>query len=767
MSKRNKKNFSNLIYGLDIETTTVDLTGNKKGSFMYSFCTGVLDLNTGKYNNIYLGRTYKDLDNYLFNLNETAINYDKTYIIYIHNFSYEFSFFSNNSEFFKKYNSSDIKSSLFLKANKPLYVRCSNLEFRCSYLLLDKSIASIGKDIGLEKLDFNYTKIRTPLTKLEEKEIEYNYRDVEIMLKGVYRLFTLNQYIKSANDLPYTKTGIMRFNCERNPEVNVTNEYTNKYGEKKKGKSIRLNKYLCGLEKAKSETQLLFWEYLFQGGLVLSNARFVGEVLENIASFDFASDYPFQMLYRYFPSEFEEYKGNNKIMLEKCLRGASVKNLIYAKPLRTMFNAIVVLTNVKAKYDFTPIGTSKIQELEPLKNMVNCKIINGKIHEINTPVKIGVTCIDMLTLNLFYDYDLIDVEYLEVAKRYRKTNEYKINAILFLAKRKIEFKKYNELVESYNTHHVYTEKEISDEHYRNMVNVEKDYFSQMSVAHKMYQDVKSDLNALYGDNAQHLLHERYYYDNAEREWKSEIETFEEYKNAQHKTSYIYGLYVPQYARASILYIAYKFITNGLNVYYIDTDSIKTDNTKKAFKLVEEFNKLQMLNLKGYEFTKFGQLENEYIAKKFSSLGTKSYIKLEVDKTGNEVVKATISGLPNATKLYNLLFNYYDNNFNELIECCYHYGTIFDKNVACKLCSKYVFEDFDIDIDGYVDTVCSGVVLEPVDVTMRDFTSKTWYAYARLICMMYDKDFDIFCRKTIIKLNDKGELKVEHKTKSRY
>lgn len=767
MSKRNKKNFSNLIFGLDIETTTVDLTEDKKGSFMYSFCTGALDLNTGKYNNLYLGRTYKDLDKYLFDLNETAINEDKTYIIYIHNFSYEFSFFSNNSEFFKKYNSSDIKSSLFLKANKPLYVRCGNLEFRCSYLLLDKSIASIGKDIGLEKLDFNYTKIRTPLTKLEDKEIEYNYRDVEIMLKGIYRLYTLNQYIKSANDLPYTKTGVMRFNCEQNPEVNVTNEYTNKYGEKKKGKSIRLNKYLCGLEKAKSETQLLFWEYLFQGGLVLSNARFVGEVLENIASFDFASDYPFQMLYRYFPSDFEEYKGNNKIMLEKCLRGSSVKNLIYAKPLRTMFNAIVVLTNVKAKYEFTPIGTSKIQEIEPLKNMLNCKIINGKIHEINTPVKIGVTCIDILTLNLFYDYDLIDVEYLEIAKRYRKTNEYKINAILFLAKRKIEFKQYNELVENYNTHHIYTEKEISDDHYRNMVNAEKDYFSQMSVAHKMYKDVKSDLNALYGDNAQHLLHERYYYDNVEREWKSELETFEEYKNAQHKTSYIYGLYVPQYARASILYIAYKFITNGLNVYYIDTDSIKTDNKKLAFKLVDEFNKLQMLNLKGYEFTKFGQLENEYIAKKFASLGTKSYIKLEVDKLGNEVVKATISGLPNATKLYNQLFDYYDKNFNELIECCYHYGTIFDKNVACKLCSKYVFEDFDIDIDGYVDTVCSGVVLELVDVTMRDFTSKTWYAYARLICMMYNKDFDIFCRKTIIKLNDKGELEVEHKTKSRY
>ena len=760
---KKRKDFSNIIYGLDIETTTIELN-EKSGSFMYSFCAGCLNLDNAFYKNLYLGRTYNELDTYLFNLNETAVLEDKQYIIYIHNFSYEFSFFSNNSEFFKKYNSNDIKLSLFLKANKPLYVRCGNLEFRCSYLLLDKSIRAIGKDIGLEKLDFNYTKIRTPLTKLDDKEIEYNYRDVEIMLKGVYRLYNLNEYITNANQIPYTKTGIMRFNCEQNPQVNVTNEYTDKYGQTKKGKCMRLNKYLCGLEKAKTKEQLLFWETLFQGGLVYSNAKFIGDVLKNLASFDFASDYPFQMLTRYFPSEFEEYKGNNKIMLEKCLRNVTEKNLVYNKPLRTMFNAVVVINDIKAKFEFTPIGTSKIEEIEPLKNMLNCKIINGKIHEINTPVKMYVTCIDMITLKLFYDFDLLEVEYLEVAKRYRKSNQFKINSILYLAKQKIEFKVYNELVENMNTYHIYTEKEIRDKHFRNMINNETNYFNQLLTSKKMYLDVKSDLNALYGDNAQHLLHERFYYDNIEREWKSEMETFEEYQNGPHKTTYSSGLYVTQYARASILYIAYKFITNGLNVYYIDTDSIKTDDTLLAHKLVKKFNKLQMLNLNGYEWTKFGQLVHEYTAIKFASLGTKSYIKLEYDNDKNPVVKATISGLPKATELYNKLFEYYEKNFDELIECCYHYGTVFDKSVANKLASKYDFFDFDININGYIDTVCSGVVLEPVDVTMRDFSSKTWYSYARLICMMYDKNFDIFCRKTIIKLDTKGELNIEHKTK---
>lgn len=761
--KKQKKNFSNTIYGLDIETSTIELE-DKKGSFMYSFCVGCLNLDNNKYKNLYLGRTYNDLDNYLFNLNETAISEDKQYIIYIHNFAYEYSFFANNSKFFKKYNNNDIKQNLFLKANKPLYVCCCNLEFRCSYLLLDKSIKQIGKDIGLNKLDFNYTKIRTPLSKLEDKEIEYNYRDVEIMLKGVYRLYNLNAYIRSANEIPYTKTGIMRFNCEQNPEVNVTNEYKNKFGETKKGKCSRLNKYLCKLEKAKTEKQLLFWESLFQGGLVYSNAKFIGDILHNLASFDFASDYPFQMLVRYFPSNFEEYKGNKKEMLEKCLKGVSEKNLIYNKPLRNMFNAIVILNNVESKFEFTPIGTSKIIEIEPLRNMLNCKIINGKIHKINTTFKMYVTCIDMITLKLFYDFDLVDVEYLEIAKRYKKSNQFKINSISHLAKKKIEFKKYNELVENMNTYYIYTDKDIQDNHYRNMLNAESDYFNQLSVAKKMYLDVKSDLNALYGDNAQHLLHERFYYDDIEREWKKELETFEEYKNAQHKTSYIYGLYVPQYARASILYIAYKFITNGLNVYYIDTDSIKTDDTEIAHKLVDEFNKLQLINLAGYEWTKFGQLEHEYTAIKFASLGTKSYIKLEYDTDNNPIVKATISGLPNASALYNRLFEYYENNFEELVECCYHYGTVFDKSIANKLTSKYDFFNFDINIDNYTDNVCSGVVLDSVDVTMRDFTSKTWYTYARLICMMYDKDFDIFCRKTIIKLDVKGDLVIEHKTK---
>lgn len=755
MSKKRKRDYDNIIYGLDIETSTISVDSDTKGSFMYSFCIGCINIDNGDYKNIYLGRTYKDLDIYLTELNETAHDIGKNIIIYIHNLSYEYSFFCNNSRFFKEHNTIG-KHHLFIEQNKPLFIQCDMLEFRCSYLLLQQSIETIGYSINLPKLEFNYDKLRTPLTKLDAKEIEYNYRDVEIMLRGVYKLIKNNQYINTSNDIPYTKTGVMRHNCERNPEVNVKREYINKLGQKRTSNSSRLNKYLCSLEKAESLEQLQFWEHLFQGGLVYSNPKYVGDVLTNLASFDFSSDYPFQMLVRQYPSKFKPYtEGDKKLKLNQCIYRVTPESYIYSKPIRNMFNAIIIISNIKAKYNFHPIGTSKIVELdEHIQNTKNSIIINGKILEIQPQVKMYVTCIDMITLKLFYDYELVDVTYLEIATRYRKSNEFKLNSVEFNAKAKVEYKIYDELISNIGEYHIYTPEEIADDNYRSMVNAESDYFSQLDVSHSLYLSVKSDLNALYGDNAQHLLHSLISYDDNTREWIKESETYDDYLKANHKTSYIYGLYVPQYARASILYIAYQFITNDLPVYYIDTDSIKTKDTELAHKLVAEYNEIQLSMLGKYKYLRFGVLEHEYTADKFSSLGTKSYIKLEGTK-----LKATISGLPKATKLFNELYEYYGYNFNEMIESVYHYGTCFDTTVTNKLSSTYNFINIDVDIDGYKESVVSGVVLNKCEVTMRDFLSKTWYVYAKLICRLYKKDFNNFAYKTTITRDKSGNIDV--------
>ena len=751
-----KKDYNNIIYGIDIETSTVDVNLEDKCSFMYSYCICTMNFKTGVYEQKSLGRTYNSLSIFLTNLNQKANDNDDYYIIYIHNLAYEFSFFSNNVDFFRKHLPDvSFDDCIFKEKNKPLFIRLDRLEFRCSLSLLGKSIKTIGEEIGIEKLDFDYDKLRTPLTKLEDKEIEYNYRDVEIMLRGVYNLFSGNPYMKNTKDIPYTKTGVMRFNCEHNPDINVSSKYKLKNGKTKTRKLAHLNNYICNSEKARNDSQLRLWQNVFQGGFVYSNPRCCHQIIENVASYDFASDYPYQMLYRLFPSDFRTYKGDKTKRLNDILDWLEPKDLIDAKVSNYMFNAVVKISNLKACFDFQPLATSKIINISDLRNGLNCEVINGKIFWCDVPIKMYVTIIDMLMLKMFYTFNIDKCYYLEIAHRYSRTNEFKMNCVEFNARAKIEYKKYNNQVEHANHFKQYTSVEIPNTMYREQLNGCADYFEQLQKSNYLYQSVKSDLNSLYGDNAQHLKRVNYIYDIDNKDFIERADTFEDYIDSKVKTSYIYGVYVPQFARASIYYIIYQLLNNGYDILYVDTDSVKIKYDTKCDDIIEDFNKIQIKNLNEYDWTGFGVLEREYIADKFSSLGTKSYVKLEGD-----TIKATISGLPNATKLFSELYDFFGKNFNELIEMVYHYGTVFSTKLANKLASKYKFDTYEIDVDGYKACLTSGVVLEPVEVTMRDFLTATWDQYARLICLKYNYKYSDFCFDTKIDLNERGELYIE-------
>ena len=748
--KKNK--ISDVVFGLDIETSTINIDDENDCSFMYSYCLSSLDFKTGIYKDITLGRTYKELDKLFNDLNNKANEKDIDIVIYIHNLSYEFSFFCNNVKFFID-NLSKIseKDCLFLESNKPLFVKLDRLIFKCSYLLTGKSIKKLGDEIGLEKLDYNYKKLRTPLTKLTDKEIKYNFRDVEIMLKSVYKIFKNNKFMKSIKDMPLTKTGIMRFNCEQNKDVNCKTKTINKKGKKRSGSYLRLNNYLCHKEKAKDFSQIRLWQNLFQGGLVYSNPKYTSEIIENVASYDFKSDYPYQMLHRYFPFNFERITKDKDKTFFEITKNLSYKNFVLKKFSDTMFNCIVEVKNIEARFDFFPLSTSKIININKLHNMKNCLIINGKVLKSYTNTKFYMTCIDYLTLKVFYKFDFIKCHYLEVARHYESSNKFKLNSVLYNAKKKIEFSKYLKIIEDSNKYQKYDISRINDKDLLKEINNASDYYEQLDIIKFNYQNVKADLNALYGDNAQHLIHTKFMYDTKNKEFTKRMESFEDYEKARVKTSYIYGMYVPQYARASILFIAYKFLQNNLPVLYIDTDSIKTLNCEKADKLVNDFNVIQIKNLKEkYRFTKFGILEKEYVASKFTSLGTKSYITIK-----NGKLFATISGLPNASKLYNKLLKYYDNNFNEMIENCYHYGVVFDKSIVNKTSAIYNYNTYDIRIGNYKETLTSGCILKEVDVTMRDFTSNIWLVYARIICNLYKKRFKDLCFNVVINGNLKN------------
>ena len=740
------RKYNDVIYGLDIETSTITIDSDNQCSFMYSCCLGSLDTTNGVYHNIGMVRTYKELDKLLFNLDTQAKINNTTYLVYIHNFSYEHSFFINNLKYFSK-----LDKHLYLDKNKPLYITIGNLEFRDSLALLDKSIKRIGEDIKLPKLDYDYDTIRTPLTILDDTEIAYNYRDVEIMLKGIYHLVTTNKYIITTDDIPLTKTGISRLNAKKDDNINTKNYV------KKSKRNVRikvLDEYICNNEKAKSEKQLLLWEKCFLGGFVFSNPYSCNKIIKNVASADFSSSYPTQMLYRLYPYDFNEIKYNKLNYFKKyCDGDYKPHTLILARPLLKAFNCTLTVNNIVAKYNYYTLSTSRIENFKDLINLKNCYFINGKMCECTIPVKISFTFIDYIIFKLFYEFDIVNVDYLEVTNKYRKSTGYRLNCVVENGKKKLEYKTYNNLVQHNGSYKTYTSDEIKDDYFRENVNNQKDYVSQRLISGTMYLAPKSDLNSQYGDNAQHLLHSRYDYNYGTMDYDTINETYSEYYAKRQNTSYIYGVYIVAYARASLCYNALMFLNNGIEVIYTDTDSFKYRDCTKADKLINDYNNMiDNLIPSEYHYLKFGYLDKEDIYDKFITLGTKSYISY---KGGN--ITATISGLPRATLLYQTLLAQYNNDFDKMIKDCYHYDVIIKSSCVNKLASVYKYKEFDINVHGYSDTVVSGCILKDVDVTLRSMTSKTWYGYAKQLKHDFGVDTSNFIRTYIIKNNKRLEV----------
>ena len=309
------------------------------------------------------------------------------------------------------------------------------------------------------------------------------------------------------------------------------------------------------------------------------------------------------------------------------------------------------------------------------------------------------------------------------------------------------------MVQHNGSYKTYTSDDIKDDYFRENVNNQKDYVSQRLISGTMYLAPKSDLNSQYGDNAQHLLHSRYDYNYDTMDYNTINETYSEYYAKRQNTSYIYGVYIVAYARASLCYNALMFLNNGIEVIYTDTDSFKYKDCVKADNLINDYNNIiDNLIPSEYHYLKFGYLDKEDIYDKFITLGTKSYISY---KNGN--ITATISGLPKATLLYQTLLTQYNNDFDKMIKDCYHYDVIIKSSCVNKLASVYKYKEFDINVCGYSDTVVSGCILKDVDVTLRSMSSKTWFGYAKQLKYDFGVDTTNFIRTYIIKNDDKLEV----------
>lgn len=554
-----KELYSNSIVTFDIETTSY-----KEGERLASWCyIWQVCVN---------GRTFygRKLEEFLELLTILHTETKGRVIIWVHNLGFE-------TQFLRDYLDFEIFAR---KPHKPIKARNDkyNIEFRCTLMLYQKSLASLSEETKVKKLvgDLDYSLIRTIDTKLTKKELAYCEHDVLVVYEKI--LQELETY-KFPCNIPLTQTGKVR-------RV-VKSLYDNDLNYKNK------------VRKWQPDTVKQFQMYCkaFQGGYTHANAMYTGELVENVASYDFTSSYPYVMVSEKFPRKFYKYPVTRfeSMNPEKAY-------LLYVK-----FN------NIKCVKDNVYISAGKCDALcWPIYD-------NGR-----------VVSADSLTLWVTeYDVDIICQTY--------KFDSYTILESWTSIKAYLDIKYVNYILDLYEN---------------------KTALKNVAGAEKLYVESKQYINSLYGMFATQTIRDEVTFIN--NEWDVHKLTPEEVQEKLNKAKTSWGtilcfqwaIYVTAIAR-------YNLWTGGIiphdcEVLYCDTDSVKiigddsyieTYNKQVIAKLRRvsndrgiPFNRFQPADPKG-ERHLLGLFDYEGTYKRFITLGAKRYAYED-----NEGLHVTVSGV---------------------------------------------------------------------------------------------------------------------------
>lgn len=267
-------------FAFDIETTSTIVNYNKF-AFMYIWQLGFN-------NNVYFGRTWEELQDFLFKLSfELQLYSKKRLIIYVHNLSYEFQFMR------KYFNITDVFAVDERKVIKMIVNEC--FEFKDSYILSGQSLENVAKNLvshNIKKLkgDLDYSLIRHEKTELTDLELAYCENDILIILNYIDEQIDI---YKNISAIPLTNTGRVRKYVENQCYHSDNGKHKNaskfqKYRKIINDLRIDLNSYLI-LKKT------------FQGGFTHSNPNYFSQNIENVESYDLTSSYPSVMISEFYP----------------------------------------------------------------------------------------------------------------------------------------------------------------------------------------------------------------------------------------------------------------------------------------------------------------------------------------------------------------------------------------------------------------------------------------------------------------------------------
>lgn len=261
---------------------------------------------------------------------------------------------------------------IFAKSrHRPIKASCveyPNIEFYCTAEMIGRSLKEWGKTLGIEKLELDYNKLRTPLTKLPKKAYDYQERDLKIMYEGLKD--EVAEY-GSIWDLPLTSTGAVRRLCK---ELLMSNDDYKRYIKK----LLPDNWYQYGTSRK------VFW-----GGYAHANRCYLGVTFPRYKGqkgqhVDYISAYIAQMVRRKgFPGSGWAYAPKVLPDPEKDLEVKAYKLHLRLKGVRC-----------ETRNTFIPFDKVKAE---------NAVLDNGKIISADL-IDIWCTDLDWYTINRMYTF---------------------------------------------------------------------------------------------------------------------------------------------------------------------------------------------------------------------------------------------------------------------------------------------------------------------------------------------------------------------------
>lgn len=321
-------------------------------------------------NQVYYGR---DLCEFTEVLEKISDEYVRK-ILWVHNLSYETEFLI---QLFKS-KGWTIEKMLCRDLHKPItyYIPEINIEFRCTYMLTNMSLAKAAEeftDIAKKKtLDYD-AKVRTPLTTLRPEEMEYCEYDI-LCVYEIVKTF-MQRYKNHVAEIPYTSTGEVR------RRIREALDY----------------RHVLKMQKLVPDAgnYMMLWS-VFSGGYTHANILASGHVQKNGHQQDIASSYPEHLLSKLPSTPFM-----------RCMKSDFNK-----EPDKFGYIAYVHFKGVRSKYYTTYMQTAKCifdDDKEKRKDQMrhlttdNGRVIMSKEHYM------WVTNIDMDIINKVYNIDEIEV----------------------------------------------------------------------------------------------------------------------------------------------------------------------------------------------------------------------------------------------------------------------------------------------------------------------------------------------------------------------